>query len=207
LEKEVAQTKEHVKQTNKRLNELHRQIEKNAKRLRHLEKKLDRDVDALLYLAPVIEQDVYADYDYPVRVVTQTASTTIQIEQGGRVREIPVQVDDVVEAHDAHALIGLRELPVRLKPEARMLDELDAQAREQAETALSEVAQAYRYGWLQRARESADSDQRLEFWVAYGVSGDHRISADLARRIRAQLELEMGRGGEFDPQRLLNLYP
>ena len=176
-------------------------------KLTSVKQQLSEHLNELSYLHPTAQQDVYSDYNYQIKEVTRMAVGKLTLAfagEGSKLKNISASDTDI--GHESHPTINLDFNPVKLKNESRLTSDYYSDARRQAEKSITRHMTDYRNNLRDKANQLSGTDERLEGWVRYGLSGAKGVDQGTARRMQNQLQQEFGIAGEFDINKLLHLY-
>ncbi len=182
-------------------------IHQQRKDVDHAEHELEEILIGFDHIPPTIWEDVISDYHYTRYILSKTAESTLIVDIDGGRREVPLEVVSEDDHYPDHPTIGLIGKSANLESDQAMTQRLNNEARATAENQLKSMVYQHKQGLLALANQANDSEERLTGWVAHGVAGNPGVENDVAAKMRAHLELELGKAGEFDINHLLTLYP
>lgn len=195
-----------TKQQN-RVNQEQSELDKLIARQNEYNQALDSHLEELSYLPPTVEQPVYSDYAFEVKQISAVASGNLNLSfKNGPTKNKTVKVKVSDETHQEHPLIELDHNPLKLPNNSQMAAKYRQQVVKDAESLITSHAGDYRQQLKGDADRQNGIDQQLEAFVRYGLAGDDGVDEQSGRRMRRILEQEFGITGEFDINRLLNLY-
>jgi flagellar biosynthesis chaperone FliJ len=196
-----------VSKADQTLSNYQSQLDKLDHKIASAKKSLNEYLNALSYLPPTVEQDVYSDYLYLVKEVTRTGSGKLIVAfKDGSKKSKTVSVSYTDKGHDEHEIIGLGFNPIKLLSDKKLARKYNDKSRKEAEQAIARNATDYRNNLRDSANQMAGIDEKLEAWVRYGLSGQNGVDGYTAKQIRSQLQQEFGIAGEFEANKLLQLF-
>ncbi|WP_020407813.1 hypothetical protein [Hahella ganghwensis] len=200
LQSEISRLNDRIRWAKDKIDQQRRDVD-------HAEHALEDLLIGFNHIPPTVWEDVISDYHYTRYIMRKTAVSTLVLNIDGQRREVPLEVASEDDHYTDHPTIGLVGKPANLESDQVMTQRLNSEARIAAENQLKSMVYRYKQGLLFRANHAIDSDERFTGWVAHGVAGNPGVEDDVAAKMRAHLELELGKAGEFDINRLLTLYP
>ncbi|OZG72625.1 hypothetical protein BTA51_13935 [Hahella sp. CCB-MM4] len=200
LRSKISGLNDRIRWTKDKIHEQRRDVD-------HAERELEDILTGFDRIPPTIWEDVISDYHYTRYILSKTAESTLIVDIDGRRREVPLEVVSEDDHYPDHPTISLAGKSANLESDQAMTQRLNNEARTTAENQLKSMVYQHKQGLLALANQANDSEERLTGWVAHGIAGNPGVENDVASKMRAHLELEFGKAGEFDINHLLTLYP
>ncbi len=200
LRSKISSLDDKIRRTKDKVNQQHQTVN-------HAEHALEEALTGFDHIPPTVWEDVISDYHYTRYILSKSASSTLIVDIDDKRREVPLEVVSEDDHYPDHPIIGLVSKSANLESDGTMTQRVNNEARTAAENQLKSMVYQHKQGLLAQANQAIDSEERLTHWVAHGVAGNPGVENDVAAKMRAHLQLELGKAGEFDINRLLALYP
>ena len=207
--KQIADIQHRLDQIRKEVSETENRLSKRRQKIEKNEHRLDDLYDDLQRTPELVDIPVYADYQYPVDIVNQLATSELSIlTQHGLSsaysRNTDLQIKYVEKSHPSHNIIDLQADPLLLKNDSELAEMLYAKAREEIIYVINNELNQYQLKLISQANEEDEPVLQLDQWLIAGTISKNNLPEYIRSRIRHQLSEEFGRGGKFEIKELLD---
>jgi len=161
----------------------------------------------LAHVSPVVEVPVYSDYQYPVQQQTNSLTSTLYLTVNNQIRPANISVESTDQSHPDHPTIGLANNPMVVSTQQQLTPLLIQQRDNVVRRLLGELVDEKKLGFYYQSQQAISSDDKLALLIKHGLMTTQGPIAQARDTIQNILILEYGRGGEFDINKLLHLYP
>ncbi|OMH32098.1 hypothetical protein [Motiliproteus sp. MSK22-1] len=173
----------------------------------------ERELDDLFYdlhdIPELVDIPVYADYQYPVETVTQIAKSHLEITickgaDSKFYRQQDVQIKNIDKSHPSHSLIALKADPLLLKNDSELTKMLNKKVQEEIIYVINNEINQYQQTLITQAHNEYDPRLQLDQWLIAGIISKQGLPGHIRNIVRHQLSEELGQGGVFNINDLLN---